>query len=86
MKLNAVTDPEAFCAAIEKCRRDVLLVSSEGDVLNLKSTLSRYLALGQLLSRCDAVRELYTDCREDERIMRRFLAEQAQSRNARKLP
>ena len=76
MKLKTVTDPDAFRAAIEKCRRDVLLVSAEGDVLNLKSTMSRYLALGMLLNRSGDTQELYTDCREDECIMRKFLAEQ----------
>ena len=53
----------------------MLLKSPEGDVLNLKSSLSQYIALGQLLSEAGDSLELFTTCREDEAKMLEFVTE-----------
>ncbi len=48
--LNAVTmqlmeeaDLFSFLSAVKQCKQDVFFKTAEGDVLNLKSTLSQYL-------------------------------------------
>lgn len=73
MKLKNIHQVEAFRAAIAKCQHDVLLKSPEGDVLNLKSSLSQYIALGELLGSAGDQLELFTTCREDESVMLEFL-------------
>ncbi len=51
------------------------LKSQDGDVFNLKSALSEYIALGQLLSEQGDNLELFADKREDEAKLISFLAE-----------
>ena len=43
MTLTSHTDFAAFLEAVQQCRGEVLFCTQEGDKLNLKSTLSRYL-------------------------------------------
>lgn len=43
MKLKANTDTITFLNAVKQCRGEVLFKTIEGDVLNLKSTLSSYV-------------------------------------------
>lgn len=50
MKLKNSAEIEAFLAAVEKCTGNVYLLSPQGDKLNLKSTMSRYVSMGRLLS------------------------------------
>ena len=57
------------------CAGDVYLKSQDGDVFNLKSALSEYIALGQLLSEQGDNLELFADRREDEARLINFLAE-----------
>lgn len=49
MKLKNIKEVEAFRKVIHECEGDVYLKSPEGDVFNLKSSLSEYIALGRLL-------------------------------------
>ena len=49
MKLKNIKEVEAFRKVIHDCEGDVYLKSPEGDVFNLKSSLSEYIALGRLL-------------------------------------
>ena len=39
----------AFLDAVAACKGEVFLKSREGDVSNLKSSLSQYIAIGKLL-------------------------------------
>ena len=66
MKLNNVKDVETFLAAVNACESDVYLKSMEGDVLNLKSSLSQYIAIGRLLEESGDSLELFAQTREDE--------------------
>ena len=50
MKLKNIKEVEEFRKVIHSCTGDVYLKSQDGDVFNLKSALSEYIALGQLLS------------------------------------
>ena len=43
MKLKENADLIEFIKTIKKCRQNVFFCTSEGDRLNLKSTLSQYL-------------------------------------------
>ena len=75
MKLKNIKEVEAFRKVIHECEGDVYLKSPEGDVFNLKSSLSEYIALGQLLSEQGDNLELFADKREDEAKLISFLAE-----------
>jgi hypothetical protein len=50
MKIRNVTDVEKFFETIEKCKGRVELVTSDGDVLNLKSKLSQYFSLTKVFT------------------------------------
>ena len=75
MKLKNIKEVEAFRKVIHECEGDVYLKSQDGDVFNLKSALSEYIALGQLLSEQGDNLELFADKREDEAKLISFLAE-----------
>ncbi len=48
MKLYNVNDVEKFLDTIKQCKGSVELVSQQGDRLNLKSELTKYLAITKL--------------------------------------
>ena len=66
MKLTNVTDVHKFIEAVNSCTDDVYLKSQEGDVFNLKSSLSQYIAIGRLLEENGDTLELFAQTREDE--------------------
>ena len=74
MKLRNIKEVEEFRKVIHDCTGDVYLKSQDGDVFNLKSALSEYIALGQLLSEQGDNLELFADRREDEARLIEFLA------------
>lgn len=48
MKIYNIDDVENFLEIIKKCKGSVELVSNQGDRLNLKSELTKYLAISKL--------------------------------------
>jgi hypothetical protein len=50
MKLMNIGDPEKFFDVINQCKGTVELVTAEGDRLNLKSQLTKYVALTKLFA------------------------------------
>ena len=48
MKIKNISEPQKFFEMLNQCRGKVELVTSEGDRLNLKSTLCQYIALTQM--------------------------------------
>lgn len=50
MKLMNIKDVNTFFKVIDECQEDVFLASDEGDMINLKSKLSQYLAVANLFS------------------------------------
>ncbi|NLT97413.1 MAG: polya polymerase [Christensenellaceae bacterium] len=50
MKIKNITEPQKFFEVLKNCKGKVELVTSEGDRLNLKSTLCQYIALTQMFS------------------------------------
>ena len=75
MKLKNIKEVEAFRKVIHECEGDVYLKSPEGDVLNLKISLSDYIALGRLLGEAGDSLELFASRREDEARLMAFLNE-----------
>ena len=75
MKLQNIHEVEEFRNAIHQCKGKVYLESLEGDVFNLKSAMSEYIALGRLLSEQGDSLELFADRREDEARLLKFLGE-----------
>ena len=48
MKITNITEPQKFFEVLGECKGRVELVTSEGDRLNMKSTLCQYIALTQM--------------------------------------
>ena len=66
MKIFNIKDAADFFAHVERCKGRVELVTNEGDRLNLKSTLSQYVSLAELLQTDKSVPELELLCSEAE--------------------
>ena len=49
MRLRSEADIQAFLDAVNACEGEVYLKSPEGDIFNLKSSMSRYIAIGRLI-------------------------------------
>ncbi len=75
MKLNNIKDVNLFTEAVNACAGDVYLKSQEGDVFNLKSSLSQYIAIGRLIEESGDDLELFADTREDEAILLKMLTQ-----------
>ena len=75
MKLSNITDVQKFTAAVNACQGDVYLKSVEGDVFNLKSSLSQYIAVGRLIEESGDNQELFAQTREDEMLLLNMLSE-----------
>ena len=73
MKLSNITDVQKFTAAVNACQGDVYLKSVEGDVFNLKSSLSQYIAIGRLIEDAGENLELFAQTREDEALLLNML-------------
>lgn len=58
MRITNIKNPSAFFDMASRCRGSVELVTSEGDRLNLKSTLCQYLALTQMFDEAKLNMEL----------------------------
>jgi hypothetical protein len=50
MKVQNITDIEAFFKVVDECQGKVELVTGEGDRLNLKSKLSQYVSMANIFS------------------------------------
>ena len=74
MKLQNIHEVEDFRKVIHQCKDDVFLKSQEGDVFNLKSAMSEYIALGRLLSEQGNSLELFASNHEDEGLLLSFFA------------
>ena len=75
MRLTNVTDVEKFIDVIKQCSGSVYLKSLEGDVFNLKSSMSQYVAIGRLVGESGDTLELFADDKEDEIRLLNFLHE-----------
>lgn len=73
MKLNNKIEVEKFIQVVNSCEHDVYLKSLYGDIYNLKSAMSQYIAIGKLLDEHGDELELFANDREDEAKLMQFL-------------
>lgn len=50
MKITNISDINEFFKVVDKCKGRVELTSSEGDRINLKSKLTQFVAMAQLMN------------------------------------
>lgn len=67
MKLKNEIEINDFLNAVNRAKHSVYLVSVEGDRYNLKSTLSRYVAIAELIKDYGMELELFCDDKNDEK-------------------
>lgn len=75
MKLTNIKDVQKFIETVNACEHEVYLKSVEGDVFNLKSSLSQYIAIGRLIEDAGESLELFAQTREDEAILLKMIGE-----------
>lgn len=68
MKFTNDAEIKEFLAAVDKAKGAVYLKSVYGDCYNLKSTLSKYIAIGALLQDTGENLELFCDHPDDEQF------------------
>ena len=75
MRLRSEADVQEFLDAVSQCGGDVYLKSPEGDIFNLKSSLSRYIAVGRLIEEQGDSLELFASRREDRARLMHLVAD-----------
>ena len=75
MRLRSEADIKEFLEVIEYCAGGVYLKSPQGDIYNLSSSLSRYAAVGRLVSVDGDSLELFADRREDRARLMNLVAD-----------
>lgn len=50
IRITNITDVDSFFKVIDQCSGEVLLVTSEGDQLNLRSKLCQYVSLSNIFA------------------------------------
>jgi len=75
MLLTKPIQIDDFLKAVEQAKDNVYLRSVHGDCYNLKSVLSRYVAIGALLGEHGDELELFCDSKEDEKNFFRFFSQ-----------
>ena len=58
MTFYNIKDMEGFMNAVNNCKGKVELVTDQGDVLNLKSSLCKYVALTKLMGAKSDIKEI----------------------------
>lgn len=69
MKIQNITDVDAFFKVVDACKGTVELVSAEGDRINLKSKLTQYLSMATIFSN-GYIKELDLVAHEKEDVER----------------
>lgn len=72
MKLTNVNQIEDFLTAVNNSSGDVFLTSIYGDKFNLKSAMSKYLAIAALLGDKGSELELWCASKDDEANFMKF--------------
>ena len=75
MRLTNLKNIQKFIETVNSCEHGVYLKSLEGDVFNLKSSLSQYIAIGRLIEESGDNLELFAQTREDEMLLLNMLSE-----------
>ncbi|MCQ2550233.1 MAG: polya polymerase [Lachnospiraceae bacterium] len=79
MKLTNVKNVDKLFATIDKCEGQVELVSKEGDRINLKSQLCKFIAISQIFGNDKLVDELELVCYnpDDVKLLMGFMMDDA---------
>ena len=77
MKIFNIENPEKFLDVIKQCRGNVELISKQGDRLNLKLELTKYIAISQLFTDNTFINEmeLIVSEPEDMKILLDYMME-----------
>ena len=75
MKLSKIEQVNEFLAIVDSCKGDVTLRSVDGDIFNLKSKLSQYIAIAALLGQHGDELVLFCSDSSDEGKFMHFLME-----------
>lgn len=67
MKVQNITNIDKFFETVDKCKGTVELLTPEGDRLNLKSQLCKYLALAKIFSD-GKIKEIEIICHEPKDV------------------
>lgn len=74
--LKNINDLEAFRAAVEKCKGDVILRKNDGsEEFNMKSSLSAFIAWGRLVDKCGDQYEIFCMNPNDESNLLKYFYE-----------
>lgn len=74
MKITSLQDVEEFKKVINECKGEVWLESIYGDKYNLKSALSQYVAIADLVRDKTGELELFAQLSEDEAKLIEFVS------------
>ena len=74
MKIKTIKDVEDFKSVISQCKGEVWLESVYGDKYNLKSALTQYVAIAELIKDNSGDLELFAQNSEDEAKLIEFFA------------
>ena len=70
MKINSIKNPKEFFAKLQTCKGNVMLLTPDGDRLNLKSKLCQYIAMTNIFSHAEiGEMELFFSDIEDSMAM-----------------
>lgn len=69
MKIMNINNVDGFFKVVDSCEGKVELVSKEGDCLNLKSTLTQYVALAKIFAN-GYIKELELVVHEDADVQK----------------
>lgn len=75
MRLRSEADIQEFLETVNSCEGGVYLRSPEGDIFNLKSSLSRYVAVAHLIEEHGDSLELFADRREDRALLMHLVSD-----------
>lgn len=74
--LKDIYDLDAFMGAVKDCKEDVWLIKNDkSEQFNLKSVLSRYIALGRLLEEMGDQYEIFCNNAADEGLLLKYFYE-----------
>lgn len=68
MKLSNISEVNDFLEAVNNCKGKVWLIDLDGSKINLKSSLSQYVAVAELITERGNELELFCDELIDEHI------------------
>ena len=75
MRLTNIKDVQKFIDVVNSCEHEVYLKSLEGDVFNLKSSMSQYIAIGRPIQESGSSLELFANDKNDQIRLLNFLHE-----------